>query len=129
MVDSEHCAPIQAVLSCEESQALSLLVSYSASRYSYRSPHRGCLQYPWTLFCSLRIAGSGVGGSPAAAVSGRWAAQLKAAVCLVGVPESYRKELSVRAHQMYPEMTLAIYQCFLFGEQKATNLHCNKRHN
>ena len=64
---------------------------------SYRSPHGGCLQGPWTLFCSLRIAGSGVGGSPAAAISGRGAAQLEAAVRLAGTPEASRGELSVRA--------------------------------
>ena len=67
---------------------------------SYRPPHGGCLQYPWTLFCGLRIAGFGVGGSPATAVSGRAAAPLKAAVRLVGMPEPSREERSVRARSV-----------------------------
>ena len=56
---------------------------------------------PWTLFCSLRIAGSGVGGSPASAVSVRGATPLNAAVRLVGMAEPSREELSVRARIYY----------------------------
>ena len=108
VVASEHyvrCAPIQAVLSREPGSPAYLLVSYSASQGSYRSPHGGCLQYPWTFFCSLRITGFGVGGSPAAAVSGRGAAPLKAAVGLVGMPEPSRGELSVRCAHVAPDVS------------------------
>ena len=102
MLNSRQQAPLVPLCTdtgCAKPRAalLAWLVSYNASPDSYSSPHGGCLQYPWALFCSLRIAGSGAEGSPAAAARISWAAQLKAAVRVVGIPESYRKERSVRA--------------------------------